>query len=146
MVYNNFHRVLGAVAMLAFASPAPAQDNVLNLYSSRHYETDEALYSNFTKLTGIKVNRIEANENALLERVRNEGARSPADVLLTVDAGRLWTAEQMGLLQPVKSPPLEEPHSRQPARAERTVVRIFAARARDRLRPQPRQAGRGPDL
>ena len=107
MVYNNFHRFLGAVAILLFVSPASAQDNVLNLYSSRHYETDEALYSNFTKLTGIKVNRIEASENALLERIRNEGAHSPADVLLTVDAGRLWTAEQMGLLQPVKSPALE---------------------------------------
>ena len=107
MVCNNFHRLLGVAAVFAFAAPAPAQENVLNLYSSRHYETDEALYSNFTKLTGIKVNRIEANENALLERIRNEGARSPADVLLTVDAGRLWTAEQMGLFQPVKSPPLE---------------------------------------
>lgn len=109
MVYNDFHRFIRVLlVLLAFLSPASAQDNVLNLYSSRHYETDEALYSNFTKLTGIKVNRIEASENALLERIRNEGGRSPADVLLTVDAGRLWTAEQMGLLQPVKSPPLED--------------------------------------
>ena len=100
-------RLVGALA-LAFVTPwVFAQPNVLNLYSSRHYETDEALYANFTKLTGIKVNRIEANENALLERIRNEGARSPADVLVTVDAGRLWTAEQMGLLQPVKSALLE---------------------------------------
>jgi iron(III) transport system substrate-binding protein len=88
----------------ALAADAP----VLNLYSSRHYQTDEALYQNFTKRTGIKVNRIEANEDALLERLRNEGARSPADVLVTVDAGRLWRAEQMGLFQPVRSKVLEE--------------------------------------
>ena len=84
-----------------------AQDQVLNLYSSRHYQTDEALYAGFTKATGIKINRIEGGEDALLERIRNEGARSPADVLITVDAGRLWRAEQMGLFQPVKSALLE---------------------------------------
>lgn len=83
--------------------PAVAQDKVLNLYSSRHYTSDEALYANFTKQTGIKINRIEAPEDALLERLRNEGAASPADVLVTVDAGRLWRAEQMGLFQPVKT-------------------------------------------
>jgi iron(III) transport system substrate-binding protein len=93
---------------LAAALPAAAQDKVLNLYSSRHYQTDEALYANFTSRTGIKVNRIEANEDALLERMKNEGARSPADVLMTVDAGRLWRAEQMGLFQPIRSKVLEE--------------------------------------
>jgi iron(III) transport system substrate-binding protein len=92
---------------LALSCSALAQDKVLNLYSSRHYQTDEALYSGFTKLTGIKVNRIEAGEDALIERIRNEGARSPADVLVTVDAGRLWRAEQLGLFQPVKSATLD---------------------------------------
>jgi iron(III) transport system substrate-binding protein len=82
---------------------AAAQQNVLNLYSSRHYQTDEALYAGFTRTTGVKVNRIEAGEDALIERIRNEGARSPADVLVTVDAGRLWRAEQLGLFQPVRS-------------------------------------------
>jgi iron(III) transport system substrate-binding protein len=96
------------VLALAFASmPAPAQEKILNLYSSRHYQTDEALYANFTKLTGIKINRIEAGEDPLIERLKNEGARSPADVLVTVDAGRLWRAEQMGLFQPVISKVLE---------------------------------------
>jgi iron(III) transport system substrate-binding protein len=96
------------VSALLFAATAFAQDNkVLNLYSSRHYQTDEALYANFTKLTGIKVNRIEAGEDALIERVRNEGERSPADVLVTVDAGRLWRAEQLGFFQPVKSAVLD---------------------------------------
>jgi iron(III) transport system substrate-binding protein len=84
-----------------------AQDKVVNIYSSRHYQTDEALYSGFSRATGIKVNRIEAGEDALIERIRNEGARSPADVMITVDAGRLWRAEQLGLFQPVKSAVLE---------------------------------------
>jgi iron(III) transport system substrate-binding protein len=97
-----------AGALLAAPAALAADAPVLNLYSSRHYQTDEALYENFTKKTGIKVNRIEANEDALLERLRNEGARSPADVLVTVDAGRLWRAEQMGLFQPVRSKVLEE--------------------------------------
>jgi len=96
-----------ALAGVLAAAPVFAQDKVLNLYSSRHYQTDEALYANFTKLTGIKINRIEAGEDALIERIRNEGARSPADVLITVDAGRLWRADQLGLFQPVKSAVLE---------------------------------------
>jgi len=100
------HRLAPAVAALALL-PAAAQDKVLNLYTSRHYQTDEALYDNFTKATGIKINRIEAGEDALIERIRNEGARSPADVMITVDAGRLWRAEQLGLFQPVKSKLLE---------------------------------------
>jgi iron(III) transport system substrate-binding protein len=101
-----FKGIALALASL-FAGSVSAQDQVLNLYSSRHYQTDEALYSNFTKTTGIKINRIEGGEDPLIERIRNEGARSPADVLITVDAGRLWRAEQMGLFQPVKSATLE---------------------------------------
>jgi iron(III) transport system substrate-binding protein len=97
-----------ALVLAAAALPVGAQEKVLNLYSSRHYQTDEALYAGFTKKTGIKINRIEANEDALLERLKNEGARSPADVLVTVDAGRLWRAEQQGLFQPVKSRVLDE--------------------------------------
>jgi iron(III) transport system substrate-binding protein len=96
-----------ALALALLAGPAVAQEQVLNLYSSRHYQTDEALYANFTKTTGIKINRIEGGEDPLIERIRNEGARSPADVLITVDAGRLWRAEQLGLFQPVKSALLE---------------------------------------
>jgi iron(III) transport system substrate-binding protein len=95
------------LAALLLSSTAFAQDKVVNLYSSRHYQTDEALYAGFTKATGITINRIEGGEDALIERIRNEGARSPADVMITVDAGRLWRAEQLGLFQPVKSPVLE---------------------------------------
>jgi iron(III) transport system substrate-binding protein len=100
-------KLLIAVLFLVISGAASAQDKVLNLYSSRHYDTDEALYSNFTKATGIRINRLEAGEDALIERIRNEGARSPADVLITVDAGRLWRAEQMGLFQGVKSDVLQ---------------------------------------
>src|SRR5712691_5556 len=96
-------RVASLLIALLLAGTAAAQDKVVNIYSSRHYQTDEALYANFTKQTGIKINRIEAGEDALIERVRNEGERSPADVLVTVDAGRLWRAEQLGFFQPVKS-------------------------------------------
>ena len=119
---------------------------MLNLYSSRHYQTDEALYANFTKQTGIKINRIEAGEDPLIERIRNEGARSPADVLITVDAGRLWRADELGLFQPVKSAALE---SRIPASFRDPAGNWFGfshARARDRLRQDEGQAGRDHDL
>jgi len=75
----------------------------LNLYSSRHYQTDEALYENFTRQTGITINRLEGKGDALIERIKAEGANSPADVLLTVDAARLWRAEQADLFQAVQS-------------------------------------------
>jgi iron(III) transport system substrate-binding protein len=98
-----------AFALAAAALPArAAEEPVLNLYSARHYQTDEALYDNFTKATGIKINRIEAGDEQLLERLKSEGAMSPADVLLIVDAARLWSAQTLGLFQPVKSKPLEE--------------------------------------
>src|SRR5215208_3417463 len=103
----SMKRTLLLALGLALSTPVLAQEQVLNLYSSRHYQTDEALYADFTKQTGIKINRIEGGEDPLIERIRNEGARSPADVLITVDAGRLWRAEQMGLFQPVKSATLE---------------------------------------
>src|SRR5688572_6445431 len=101
------HRIATLACLAAASVPTLAQEKVLNLYSSRHYQTDEALYGEFTRQTGIRINRIEAPEDALIERLRSEGAASPADVLVTVDAGRLWRAEQLGLLQPVKSAVLE---------------------------------------
>jgi iron(III) transport system substrate-binding protein len=107
MILNTFLKISLASLTLAGAIPALAQTNLLNLYSSRHYQTDEALYSNFTRQTGIKLNRIEAGEDPLIERIRNEGASSPADVLITVDAGRLWRAEQLGLFQPIESKMLQ---------------------------------------
>jgi iron(III) transport system substrate-binding protein len=96
-----------AVAAALSALPAAAADTVLNLYSARHYQTDEALYSDFTKRTGIRINRIEAGDEALLERLRSEGANTPADVLLLVDAARLWRAQVDGMFQSVRSQALE---------------------------------------
>jgi iron(III) transport system substrate-binding protein len=94
---------------MMLAAPAFAADEpILNLYSARHYQTDEALYNNFTKATGIRINRIEAGDEQLLERLKTEGAASPADVLLIVDAARLWQAEQLGLFLPVRSAALDE--------------------------------------
>jgi iron(III) transport system substrate-binding protein len=105
----KFPSHIAAACLIAAATAAiAAEEPVLNLYSSRHYQTDEALYDNFTRQTGIKINRIEAAEDALLERLKNEGDKSPADVLVTVDAGRLWRAEQLGLFMPVKSALLAE--------------------------------------
>jgi iron(III) transport system substrate-binding protein len=109
------------------SSAAAAQEKVLNLYSARHYQTDEALYANFTKQTGIKVNRIEAKEDELLERIRNEGANSPADIFLTVDAARLAKADQLGLFAPVKSKVMEE---RIPANLRSADWFAFSTRAR----------------
>ena len=96
------------LSTLASAAALAAEEPVLNLYSARHYQTDEALYANFTKATGIKINRIEAGDDQLVERLKGEGAASPADILLIVDAARLWQAQQNGLFQPVKSAALEQ--------------------------------------
>ena len=95
------------IAACGFALPAMA-DGEVNLYSSRHYDTDERLYSDFEKTTGIKINRIEGNADELIERLKSEGSLSPADVLLTVDAGRIWRAQQADLFQPFESALLEE--------------------------------------
>ena len=99
---------LSALALSALATalaplPAAAQDKVLNLYSARHYQSDEQLYTDFTRQTGIRINRIEADDNALFERLKTEGKNSPADVILMVDAARLWRAEAAGMFQPVQS-------------------------------------------
>ena len=116
-----------ALALGGLCSAAKAQDNVLNLYSARHYQTDEALYANFTRQTGIKINRIDGKEEELVERIKNEGASSPADVLITVDAARLEIADKMGLFQPVQSKLLEE---RIPAALRTPTWLAFSTRAR----------------
>ena len=92
--------VLGSVMACGVVQ---AQEQVLNLYSARHYATDEDLYKNFTRLTGIKINRVDADDAGILARLKAEGSASPADVVLLVDASRLVKAEADGLFQPVKS-------------------------------------------
>jgi iron(III) transport system substrate-binding protein len=95
-----------ALLVATTASTAYA-DGVLNLYSSRHYDTDERLYSDFTEATGITINRIEGNGDELIARMEAEGANSPVDVFLTVDTVRLARAKELGLLQSVESDLLE---------------------------------------
>lgn len=75
----------------------------INLYSHRHYDVDQVLYDQFFEETGIRVNVVKAGADELIERLKNEGPNSPADVLLTVDAGRLFKARNMDLLQAVSS-------------------------------------------
>jgi iron(III) transport system substrate-binding protein len=109
------------------AGPAVAQEPVLNIYSARHYQTDEALYANFTRATGIRINRLDGKEDELVERIRNEGASSPADVLITVDASRLEYADSLGLFQPLASPLLQQ---RVPATLLTPNWAAFSTRAR----------------
>lgn len=106
---------------------AQAADSELNIYSARHYQTDEALYADFTRQTGIRINRIEAKEDELLERIRNEGASSPADVLITVDAARLAKADEQGVFAPVQSKQLE---ARIPAHLRTRTWFSYSTRAR----------------
>ena len=122
-----------AAALMGAAGYASAQEQVVNLYSARHYQTDEALYSNFTKATGIKVNRVDADDAGILARLKAEGAASPADVILLVDAARLWKGDVEGLFKPIKSPTLEAAipvNLRANASAEGTTWFGFSTRAR----------------
>ena len=121
-------------AISALPLQAHAQDGkTLNLYSARHYSTDEALYNDFTKQTGIKINRVDADDSGILTRLRAEGASSPADVILLVDAARLWKGEIDGLFAPVKSKLLEDAipaQFRAKASNEGTTWFGFSTRAR----------------
>ncbi|MEM6636290.1 MAG: extracellular solute-binding protein [Pseudomonadota bacterium] len=97
---------LAFIMAAGVAAPAISQGE-LNLYSSRHYDTDERLYSDFEELTGITINRIEGNADELIARMEAEGANSPADILLTVDTSRLERAKDAGVLQAADSAVLE---------------------------------------
>ena len=101
-------RILLAFALAAGAVAAQAQTQVVNLYSARHYPTDEQLYAGFTAATGIQVRRVEGDDAGIVARLKAEGAGSAADVVLLVDAARLWRAEADGLFRPMKSAVLEQ--------------------------------------
>lgn len=103
----NLFRLIFAAALLSWAPFSVAED-VVNVYSARHYDTDMALYERFTEETGISVNLIEGGSDALIERIVNEGKFSPADMMITVDAGRLWRAAQKDIFQAVESPLLNQ--------------------------------------
>ncbi len=94
--------VLVTVALGAMAED-DASASEINVYSARHYDTDLQLYERFTEETGAKVNLIEGNSDGLIARIINEGEFSPADILITVDAGRIWRAAQQGVFQRIDS-------------------------------------------
>jgi len=97
-----------AVALAGSALASGVAADEVNLYSARHYDSDEALYQAFTEETGIEVNVLEGDSDQLIERIQREGVASPADVMITVDAGRLWRAEQEGVFQGIDSEVLAE--------------------------------------
>ncbi len=122
-----------SAALLSATASAIAQEQLLNLYSARHYQTDEALYGNFTKTTGIKINRVDADDAGILARLKAEGTASPADVILLVDAARLGKADMDGLFRPIKSTTLEAAipaQLRAKSSAEGTTWFGFSTRAR----------------
>ena len=124
---NRLAPSLAFALFLAAIGTAQAQQPVVNVYSARHYQTDEAMYAEFTKETGIRINRIDGKEEELVERIRSEGASSPADVLITVDASRLDLADKAGLFQPVVSKILQD---RVPANLRTPNWLAFSTRAR----------------
>ena len=104
MPLNTKHVVSRMVlaAVIVALGPLSHAESV-NIYSARHYDTDMNLYDEFTRRTGIEVNLIEGGSDALIERIVNEGEYTPADLLITVDAGRLWRAQERGIFQPLES-------------------------------------------
>jgi iron(III) transport system substrate-binding protein len=100
-------RIPAIAATLAVLVPAAGSAAEVNVYSARHYDTDQAMFDDFTAATGIEVNLIEGEADQLIERIKAEGRNSPADVLITVDAGRLHRAEEAGVLAPVESEVLD---------------------------------------
>ena len=107
----------------------------INVYSARHYPTDEALYADFTKSTGIKINRVDSDDAGILTRLNAEGSASPADVILLVDAARLWRAEVQGMFLPVNSKLLEEaiPENLRAKRADTGGIPWFGLSTRARV-------------
>ena len=105
---RNVWRIGAASVALALGAGSASAAEEVNLDSARHYDTDTRLYEGFTEVTGIEVNLIESEADQLIERIRAEGANTPADVLITVDAGRLWRAEEADILELISSTTLEE--------------------------------------
>ena len=99
--------VAAIAATIGLQGQAQAQEKVLNHYSARHYQTDEVMYDTFTKTTGIRINRVDADDAGIVARLRAEGAASPADVILLVDAARMASADSQGLFQPFQSAKLD---------------------------------------
>ena len=104
---SNVSRLAIAIA-LAGASGLAYADGSVNVYSARHYDSDQAMYDAFTEQTGIEVNVLQGDSDQLIQRIKREGEASPADIMMTVDAGRLWRAEEEGIFAQVDSEVLNE--------------------------------------
>ena len=128
---------------LFLSSTVSMAEGSVNIYSARHYDTDLALYTDFEERTGIKVNLIEAASDSLIERIVNEGKYSPADILITVDAGRLYRAEQRGIFSQVESDLLE---SRVPAHLRHENGSWFGLSKRARVIIYNKKAGKPDNL
>jgi iron(III) transport system substrate-binding protein len=99
---------LALAFMLSTSLIVSAQaEEVVNIYSARHYDSDQLLYDAFAEETGITVNVIEDKDGSLIERIKAEGENSPGDIMFTADAGNLSDAAQHGIFQPVESEVLE---------------------------------------
>ncbi|ERM84127.1 iron deficiency-induced protein A [Rhodonellum psychrophilum GCM71 = DSM 17998] len=109
LIYQNMLKTLiktslvAALAVSLFSCSSTPEEGVVNVYTHRHYEADQLIFDKFTEKTGIKVNVVSASADELIQKLELEGANSPADVLITVDAGRLHRAETKGLLQTISS-------------------------------------------
>lgn len=99
---------LALSASLICASAGLAQASEVRVYSGRHYNTDRAIYDQFTRKTGIKVRLVESNDLAILQRIRSEGKNTPADLVILVDVARLHNATEQGVFQPVRSAALNK--------------------------------------
>ncbi|WP_075222230.1 extracellular solute-binding protein [Acuticoccus yangtzensis] len=116
----------GALAALLITGTAATAQEV-NVYSSRHYDTDDAFFGAFTEATGISVNRIEDDADVLIERIRSEGDLGAADVFITVDVGRVARADEADIFQPLNMPELED---EVPANLRTDDWTAFSTRAR----------------
>jgi iron(III) transport system substrate-binding protein len=131
-------QVVAFVAMTIFASNVGAEEKsdaspgsgVVNIYSARHYDSDQLLYDEFTRQTGVAVKRVELKPDLLIERMRAEGKASPADVVIMADAGALWRAQAAGLFQPLADPLIE---GRVPAQFREQSGRWFGFSRRARV-------------
>lgn len=99
--------LLSLISFFIACGGSSSSDEVVNVYTHRHYKADDELFSKFTEETGIKVNIVNASADELIQRLETEGKDSNADILITVDAGRLYRAQSKDLLQPIKSKILE---------------------------------------
>jgi len=100
--------VVGLIAGCTAANEEAETSGEVNLYTNRHYDTDEALYDTFEEETGIQVNVVKGDSDELIERLDREGEDTQADLLITADAGRLYRAKDRGLLQSIESDELFE--------------------------------------